>query len=187
MKHIIRLANETHRATIEVDLLESPCDVAPYLTIDGEPVGDTYTELSICANISEFTSSGFWREYSIGQCADSVRTLFKDVTGVSELCDLWDRWHLNDLTAGTRAQQEALRLPDFDPKAVEYRGIPDHYASACKYLETRGLNPDPAVVIGEGTHMKPGPYMYGHAWLVDKIPAEVEKRIEELCKLLETT
>jgi hypothetical protein len=94
---------------------------------------------------------------------------------------------LNDLTAGTRAQQEALRLPDFDPKAVEYRGIPDHYASACKYLEARGLNPDPAVVIGEGTHMKPGPYMYGHAWLVDKIPAEVEKRIEELCKLLETT
>ena len=70
--------------------------------------------------------------------------------------DTWDRWHLNDMRAGTVSQTEYLRRI-----GGEYPGYPlSYYEWASERLALVGLNPD-------------GGYSYGHAWLRESVPDEV--------------
>jgi hypothetical protein len=71
-----------------------------------------------------------------------------------DLLDVWNRWHMNDMKAGTAAQEEWLRQNPVDatyPKS--------HYTEASKALTDAGLNPDNG-------------YMYGSKWLSEEIPEE---------------
>jgi hypothetical protein len=65
---------------------------------------------------------------------------------------IWERWHLNDLRAGTPAQEAYLR-------AHKLTGA-NYYERACDVLAVAGLNPDDG-------------YYYGGAWLREKVPTEV--------------
>jgi len=76
--------------------------------------------------------------------------------------DVWDRWHLNDMRAGTPKQEEWLRQ---HPIEVVYPE--SHYEKASKLLEEAGLNPDDG-------------YRYGHAWLREEVPAEVLQFLADL-------
>lgn len=80
---------------------------------------------------------------------------------VARLAAIWDRWHLNDMQAGTPAQMDCLRAanPDGERK-------PDYYGWAKATLGAAGLDPDPATG-----------YVYGTKWLSETIPAEI---IDEL-------
>ena len=74
----------------------------------------------------------------------------------------WRRWHLNDLTAGSPAQEAFLRA-----NPVSYTYPESHYDKAREALKVAGLNPDPNYLHnGE-------PYSYGHAWLREEVPADV--------------
>ena len=73
----------------------------------------------------------------------------------NRICDVWHKYHLNDLQSGTKKQTEALT-------AELHRA--DHYREACKYLESIGLFEDRG-------------YKYGHGWLCKEIPAEVVAEI----------
>lgn len=97
-----------------------------------------------------------------GQCTDVVRKVWGAYPEVVELCDLWDRWHLNDLRAGSRKQSDALR-------GKKNRTKHDHYTWACNYLKRKGLLTDQG-------------YRYGNAWLFEEIPATVVARIKTLAK-----
>ena len=76
------------------------------------------------------------------------------------------RWHLNDMRAGTPAQEAWLR-----EHPVEWRYPQSHYTEASKALAAAGLNPDNG-------------YRYGSAWLHEDVPADV---IEFLAALPDNT
>ena len=65
----------------------------------------------------------------------------------------WQRWHLNDMRAGTPKQEEAIR---------RWRSTTDDpsYDAACKMLESIDL------LFDNG-------YRYGTAWLKEKVPLDV--------------
>ncbi len=76
---------------------------------------------------------------------------------VARLWELWDRWHLNDMRAGSPAQETWLRA---NPVTAVYPE--SHYEKASAALEAAGLNPDPE-----------SGYKYGHAWIKEAIPESV--------------
>jgi hypothetical protein len=174
-KATIHILSDLLRIEITVRLKRTEKACAPGLTLDLEKVPLPYTQLSISMGSWERrTPRGRWQEDCWGQARslildsldslDSVNTkrAMTDVdrAAVRALCTLWERWHLNDMKAGTRAQQEALAAAEFRPGS--------HYDGASKFLEARGLNPDKG-------------YKYGAAWLVEVIPDEVIAEIETLC------
>ena len=65
----------------------------------------------------------------------------------------WERWHLNDMRAGTPKQEELVR---------KWRLTADDksYSEACKMLESNDLLID-------------GGYRYGTAWLKEEVPLDV--------------
>ena len=105
-----------------------------------------------------------------GQCVDDVAALFPDDKKAQRMAEIWKRWHLNDRTAGSPAQEQWLREHPIDPKEIVYPK--SHYEEACKRLAAVGLNPDP------GFTYKGLPYRYGHAWLREEIPADIKAEIE---------
>lgn len=108
-------------------------------------------ELSIVGEINTHT---------FGQCDASIRELVeqhgsghRDKGEILKLLDIWDRWHLNTMRAGTPRQQEILRpwlkrTPNKD------------YTEQCDYLFSHGL------LIDDG-------YKYGTAWLYEPLPDDV--------------
>ena len=94
-----------------------------------------------------------------------------DADTVDRFFALWDRWHLNDMTAGTPRQEAYLRE---NPVTAVYPE--SHYEKACQALAAAGLNPDtewerPASL---STNVKTdGGYRYGTAWLHEDVPADV--------------
>ncbi len=82
-----------------------------------------------------------------------------DAAKVAALAAIAGRWHLNDVTAGSPAQEEYMRQ---HPRQFEVTYPTSHYENACKQLGS--LNPDRS--------MDP-PYAYGSAWLYEELPAEV--------------
>ncbi len=74
--------------------------------------------------------------------------------------EVWDRWHLNDMRAGSKAQETWLRenpIPEAD-----YAYPKSHYDVACSKLAAAGLNPDPS-----------NGYKYGHSWNMEPLPSDV--------------
>jgi hypothetical protein len=75
---------------------------------------------------------------------------------------VWDEYHLNDMKAGSPAQEAFLKA-----NPVTYTYPESHYEKACEALAAAGLNPDPNY-LHEGK-----PYKYGSAWLRAEVPNEV--------------
>lgn len=74
---------------------------------------------------------------------------------VARLCHLWERWHLNDMRAGTPKQEEAVR---------QWRKVNKNasYKDTCEMLESINL------LVDNG-------YRYGSAWLKEEVPLDVLK------------
>jgi hypothetical protein len=82
---------------------------------------------------------------------------------LNRLAVVWDRWHLNDMRAGTPAQMQWLR-----EREHEYPGYPiDHYTWAKEGLAAAGLQPDNG-------------YSYGSAWLHEEVPDDVLTWLRDL-------
>jgi hypothetical protein len=75
------------------------------------------------------------------------------------LLEIWDRWHLNTMKAGTPAQEKAVREYI---KTTRYE-----YTAVCQYLKTKDL------YIDNG-------YKYGTSWLKEELPADVVEFINGL-------
>lgn len=76
---------------------------------------------------------------------------------VAQLDATWRRWHLNDMRAGSPAQEQWLRDHPDRPSPLEY------FPWACEQLAAAGLHPDP-------DH---DDYRYGSAWLSEDVPDEI--------------
>lgn len=84
---------------------------------------------------------------------------------IGQFFDVWDRWHLNDMRAGSQVQMEYLRA-----NPVKH----EDYTKRCERLAAAGLNPD---LDG---------YKYGHAWKFEEVPASVIEFLKSLPDSLET-
>jgi len=191
MQHTIKLERAGFRAEIEIKISDKPLH-SPRLSVDLKPLpGDSFRELSIVASTWERPGAGRgrWLEASAGQCTGEIRKRFGRRPDVARLCEIWDRWHLNGMNAASRAQAEALR----DMSAAVYPE--NHYDKACKWLEARGLLHDLSLLTpveqsrwrmlrSEGIPKPAGlhdrVYQYGHAWLVEPLPAEIVAELEAL-------
>ena len=97
-----------------------------------------------------------------GQISGELRKLVDDkpdilkfcVEDAIKLCDIWDRWHLNDMRAGTQRQEEAIR------EFRKTRLARCSYDEACEYLSGIGL------LVDNG-------YKYGSSWLTEEVPQDV--------------
>lgn len=127
--------------------------------------------LSICAVIYDKHKSGV---ICCGQCLDTIAetNLGKNKT-FQEIYDLWQKYHLNDMHAGTPAQEKALR------EAIAKRILPasSSYVKRVAYLKSIHLYVDESVRDDNGEG-----YRYGHSWLYEPISDEDILRIENLLK-----
>lgn len=87
--------------------------------------------------------------------ADNVRwDVPKDK--VARLVEIWKTYHLNDLHAGTKKQEEFIKkmLPNYE------------YSNACVILKEAGIYEDRG-------------YKYGHGWLYAPIPDDIIEFVRE--------
>lgn len=94
-----------------------------------------------------------------GQCLDEVAKHVKS-DKFKEIHSLWKKYHLNDMHAGTEAQEKALDAVGLTKYASDYR-------KCCDYLDSIGL------LVDNG-------YKFGTGWLKREIPVEDIAKIEQL-------
>lgn len=108
-----------------------------------------------------------------GQCVDEVVKLLEESKAPEDtlkkarfICDMWQKYHLNDMHAGTPAQEALLKA------AVENGELEkaSNYDNACRYLEEHGMLFD-----------RECGYRYGTGWLLEKIP---EKDLEHIMRFI---
>lgn len=101
-----------------------------------------------------------------GQCLDTeeLDELAKEHKSFATIRELWSKYHLNYLHAGTKEQEEALAM------AYE-KGILREYSDfdeKCEYLKNIDLYE---------VEYKGSPYRYGSGWLYSPIPDDVLEQI----------
>jgi hypothetical protein len=96
-----------------------------------------------------------------GQCVDTVAAYFPEDAKAQRMLAIWREWHLNDMTAGSPAQNAHLKT----------LGAYQSYDWALMHLAAVGLNPDP------NYRHNGKPYHYGSAWLKRELPADVVAEI----------
>ena len=132
-----------------------------------------YDELSISGTIWN-TKKTDWR--CGGQCLDTIkeyRRQLSDPALFDELYTLWSKYHLNGMHAGTPEQETAIDEWEKAGNKYEYKAV-------CDYLKSVGMYEVVYSGLSVGRRYENESYKYGHAWLVQEIPAEVLTRIKHL-------
>lgn len=83
---------------------------------------------------------------------NSYKELFITAADLNTIIQIWDKWHLNDMNAGTEKQTAFIKEWEKDHKY--------DYTAVCEALKEAGIYEDNG-------------YKYGHAWLVKLLPEEV--------------
>lgn len=91
-----------------------------------------------------------------GQCLDELLPFFKGNKKFTEIHRLWKLYHLNDMHAGDKAQEDYLK----DQLSGRY-----DYDTACELLERAGL-------------YEHNGYKYGYGWIYKPIPEDDLKIIK---------
>lgn len=92
-----------------------------------------------------------------GQCLDDIAPHMKGNRTYAEVLDLWRKYHLNDMHAGSERQEACVKA---NPNRRNYK-------SDCAWLERWGLLWDED-------------YKYGTAWLYREIPTADYNRIAKI-------
>lgn len=97
-----------------------------------------------------------------GQCLDEIKNFIKGNATFDSIYRLWKLYHLNDLHAGTKKQEEALKQ--------KFGGVNANiYTEQCEYLKSINLYDDNG-------------YKFGTGWIKEEIPAN---DLQEIKRLLE--
>ena len=126
----------------------------------------------------EFTASGhIWNKthtwsYCAGQCLDTIAKYVHSAQ-FKEVYELWKRYHLNGMHAGT---------PEQEAKIAEWieAGNRYDYTEVCEMLKECGLYEVNFTGKTVGRIYDNEPYKYGCGWVIEDIPEEVRARIIEL-------
>jgi len=123
-------------------------DHRPVVVEIGIKEGDN---LSICGNVGNI---------AYGQIRDELLNITETAPGwtvgkIAKLYQIWKDWHLNDLTAGSPAQEAWIAQSG----VRAYQDI---------------LEQMPADILHDATYLHNGkPYTYGSAWLRKEVPGDV--------------
>lgn len=143
---------------VEVSLKRMHCDRNDYdyyvFTACGDVWNATHTDI-VCG----------------GQCLDDILPFMKASKIYQKIYKYWKLYHLNNMKAGNKAQEEALK---------EFRSNNRYdYTSACNFLKEKGLYETPlgkrkvyGQNIGENDL-----YRYGSGWVIEEIPEDDLKDI----------
>lgn len=133
---------------------------------------------SLCAEIWNPRKTDI---YCGGQCIEEVLKYFPHDKHAQAMTRVWRQYHLNDMKAGSPAQEAHLKANAAEWELAQANGV-NHYDWALATLEAAGLQPDESFLYGgiEGQeHIKERkPYSYGSAWLTESIPPAVIAEIE---------
>jgi hypothetical protein len=113
----------------------------------------------------------------LGGCGQIVDTLKYDLSlqpeegwdedMIAKFVSIWERWHLNDMNAGSPLQERAVRAWKMHGRAYDYVKIKS-------WLTEGGLNPDPCF-------KKDGKdYDYGSGWIAEEVPDDVLEWLDNL-------
>lgn len=100
---------------------------------------------------------------SCGQIQDNIKPLNKEQ---KELLEIWEKWHLNDMKAGTEKQEQALKEWRLKNKINGYA-----YDQEVEFLKSINLYEDKG-------------YKYGSAWLKKELPKDFEKNLKQLIETI---
>ena len=92
-----------------------------------------------------------------GQCIDTIKEFFPNNKKVKRLIEIWEKYHLNYLKAGTPIQEKFINEWKQNNKY--------DYTAACEALKEAGIYKDNG-------------YKYGSGWLFEEIPQEIIREIE---------
>lgn len=109
--------------------------------------------LSICGEVWNMRHADC---ETAGQCLDELLPFFKNNEKFVEIHRLWKLYHLNDMHAGDKAQEDYLR----DHLEGRY-----DYDTACELLKQAGLYEHDG-------------YKYGYGWIYEPIPEDDLKIIK---------
>ena len=132
-----------------------------------------YYEFTACGNV--------WNNLHTdiifgGQCLDEIdkfRFYLSNRKLWSEIYDLWKKYHLNGMKAGTPEQEAAIQ--EWIDSGHKY-----DYKDACEYLKSIGLYEVNFTGKSVGRLFNNEPYKYGHAWIIEDLPEDVFERVMEL-------
>lgn len=130
--------NKKNKVTLEVELKQKEKGIC----------------LSICGNIWNRNCSDI---VAGGQCSDTIKMFFSHDKKIMRIVEIWERYHLNDLKAGTPKQEKFIE---------EWtKGNKYEYAKVCEALKQEGI------YIDNG-------YKYGSKWLFEEIPQNIIEEIK---------
>ena len=121
-----------------------------------------------------FSASGtIWNHlktdcYSGGQNLDTIKKFLPNNKLFNKIYDIWKKYHLNDMTAGSPKQEEYLK------SIISEDSLDYSYDLKCEKLKEVNLLHDKSYLY-DGK-----PYEYGTAWLTTEIPTEVKQEINNL-------
>lgn len=147
-----------HQQTIDLGRVQFD-DGSYYVEVDVE-----LTEQDGKLRASFSGSIGNW---TAGQIQDEIQSNidnFPDQKRVKRILELWTLYHLNDMHAGTPAQEAIIRAYSADWEKAKQQGV-NSYDWACALLQRFKM-----LTVGD--------YTYGHGWLYEPIPAEVIEEIK---------
>lgn len=118
-----------------------------------------------------------------GQCFNDLLNDYPELKNNNvfmEVYDLWKKYHLNNMHAGTPEQEKAL-------EEWKAQGNIYDYEKACDYLKSIGLYEVPISTIDKDVNpqfidCEKETYKYSSGWLKERIPEEDVQRIECLIK-----
>lgn len=134
--------------------------------------------LSIMADlkVKECESLGLRYINTGGQCLDNaaehLKTCGLQCKALDAIIPIWKEWHLNDMHAGSPAQEEYLKAYN-KAHPGEIRG---DYDKECELLKRKGLLVDKKCIVNGK------PYKFGTGWLFREIPHKI---LLELCGILD--
>ena len=113
-----------------------------------------------------------------GQCLDEIAKykLPHNQDLFDFLYEMWKKYHLNDMHAGTVEQEEAI-------EKWKAQGNKYDYTKVCEYLKEIGLYEVEYHGLDYNKHDEDGnyiPYRYGSAWLYREIDADDLERIKSI-------
>ena len=140
------------RETLTIDL--EKVNEYEVLTISGDVWNTKRTDIlcggQICDDIKEWLDN------------NKFVKLYIEEKKLRKLLEIWERWHLNDLHAGTRKQEKAIREWRKKNNITGWA-----YDKECEYLKSIGL------LVDRG-------YEYGSSWLYEPLPKDVVEFIKSL-------
>ena len=129
------------------------------VTLEVELRGEKKPTLSVCGNVWNAKKTDI---IIGGQCLDELLQYFKNNILFMEIYRLWKDYHLNDLHAGTKKQENFLIKNNVKNWA-------NNYEETCEFLSKNNLLYDKGVKFGEKWHY----------WA---IPKKDLKKIEKIIK-----